>query len=431
MKDKKKISGLYRQMLLITILPLICMGVVIMAFFYKGFEASMQKEVKNEMKNMAFSIEEAYDSIYPGDYMLVGENYLAVVKGESVLNGHTGYIDSIHKESSMEISLFYEDARILTTLTDGNGERIVGSTAHTIVINDVLKGGRESFYPKADIGGSKYFAYYKPICNSDGSVVGMIELGKPASDIDRMILKAVLPILIIVAAATILVAFITFSYATGITKTIKTLDNSLNSIAAGNLTSDMDAQVLKREDELGHIANSIKYMQKELKNLVEQDALTGIANRRSGEKYLRSLIKQSAANGTKFVVVIGDIDLFKKVNDTFGHEGGDTALKGVAAILKKNVKKSEMAARWGGEEFLIVFRDCTLSLAYERLENILEEIRNTEFDYTDRSIRVTMTFGMQEGSGDMTIETLVRLADELLYKGKQNGRNQICTSDLE
>ena len=85
MKDKKKISGLYRQMLLITILPLICMGVVIMAFFYKGFEASMQKEVKNEMKNMAFSIEEAYDSIYPGDYRLVGENYLAVVKGESVL----------------------------------------------------------------------------------------------------------------------------------------------------------------------------------------------------------------------------------------------------------------------------------------------------------------------------------------------------------
>ena len=122
--------------------------------------------------------------------------------------------------------------------------------------------------------------------------------------------------------------------------------------------------------------------------------------------------------------MLGDIDFFKKVNDTYGHECGDIVLSEVATILNKNMRNQGFVARWGGEEFLLVFENCNLDEAVNKLEHILDEIRKKEISYKDEIVRITMTFGICQGSTD-DMDDVIRMADSKLYEGKAGGRNQI------
>ena len=123
-------------------------------------------------------------------------------------------------------------------------------------------------------------------------------------------------------------------------------------------------------------------------------------------------------------MVLGDIDFFKKVNDVYGHACGDQVLIEISQIMKKNLKGKGFVCRWGGEEFLIVYRDHKVEKAVKELEKLLQEIRETEIEYQQEKVHVTMTFGMVQGTMD-TPDSMLSEADQKLYIGKQNGRNQI------
>ncbi len=187
----------------------------------------------------------------------------------------------------------------------------------------------------------------------------------------------------------------------------------------------MDASVLKRSDELGEMSRYIITTQKSLQALVEQDILTGLNNRRSGEKLLLEVQKEFVKAKSPYCVVIGDIDYFKYVNDTYGHECGDVVLKEVSACLKGHMQGKGFAARWGGEEFLLVYTRCRLPRGLQFLEGLMEDIRNMSVSYQEeKDIHITMTFGIVEGSGDK-INHIIKEADTRLYFGKDSGRNQI------
>ena len=129
-----------------------------------------------------------------------------------------------------------------------------------------------------------------------------------------------------------------------------------------------------------------------------------------------------------FGVAIMDIDDFKKINDGYGHNAGDFVLKRFAGIVDGIVRKCEgqiVAGRWGGEEFLFVFQNKNGDQANEVLHDILKRIRGMGIPYQSDWIHVTMTFGLEEYSGEKDMETIIRAADQKLYHGKENGRNQI------
>ena len=161
-----------------------------------------------------------------------------------------------------------------------------------------------------------------------------------------------------------------------------------------------------------------------LHTLVEQDALTSLANRRSGDKKLREIVRDSAATGKDFCIAIGDIDFFKKVNDTYGHECGDLVLKNVAYRLRSHMHGSGIASRWGGEEFLLIFEDKNVEESMKILDEIMDDIRTLENEYDGHRIKVTMTFGLTRGNTE-DVTALLRSADEKLYEGKTTGRNRI------
>lgn len=161
---------------------------------------------------------------------------------------------------------------------------------------------------------------------------------------------------------------------------------------------------------------------KQLEKLSKTDALTGLANRRSiEERYTQTEALQEG-----YSLVIGDIDDFKMVNDTYGHNVGDTVLQSVAEVFKNTVRSEDIVCRWGGEEFLIFLPKCTSADAAHIAQRILESVRVTDMFTSERNIfHITMTLGVATARTGMEFTQVVKEADDNLYYGKQHGKNQV------
>ena len=159
------------------------------------------------------------------------------------------------------------------------------------------------------------------------------------------------------------------------------------------------------------------------------DALTGLYNRYEINNFLVEAFANYTNHNTPLSVCMGDIDNFKQINDTCGHNTGDYILKTVAQIMNNNIRKSsDFLGRWGGEEFLLVM-PANQRVCFERVEVLRQLIQNTAFEFGGRRIAVTITFGVAgAGKNTPTPEALVELADQMLYQGKRAGRNRTISS---
>lgn len=162
-----------------------------------------------------------------------------------------------------------------------------------------------------------------------------------------------------------------------------------------------------------------------MKQMAAIDPLTGLSNRRGMEEYIASQIKDPTGNEGFINFAIGDIDFFKKVNDTYGHAAGDDLLKQLAAIFQEFMLTKGRVARWGGEEFLFVFLGVNGDQSKIDLEELRRRVEKTTFHSGEQELHVTMTFGMEEYSYGDSYETSISEADEKLYRGKESGRNQV------
>jgi two-component system, cell cycle response regulator len=172
------------------------------------------------------------------------------------------------------------------------------------------------------------------------------------------------------------------------------------------------------------------FLRNRLEESVEQsitDSLTGLHNRRYLEGHLKTLVGQSLATGRALTVLIADIDHFKSVNDTFGHDGGDAVLREFAHRFKRNTRGIDLAGRLGGEEFLIIMPDTDIARGTAVAERLRACVAADEFVIAGpRRLRVTASVGIATMErADDTPETLFKRADQALYVAKRNGRNQV------
>lgn len=162
--------------------------------------------------------------------------------------------------------------------------------------------------------------------------------------------------------------------------------------------------------------------------IATHDALTGLYNRHS----LRKLFDELEKGNELFCVIMGDIDDFKKINDTYGHDCGDIVLKTVAGVVTKNMGEGDIACRWGGEEFLIIMRG-SREECFKRISLVKAQINELKIDHESSRVHVTMTFGFADSDEDIQnetaaaphIESLISMVDKRLYKGKTSGKNVI------
>lgn len=163
-----------------------------------------------------------------------------------------------------------------------------------------------------------------------------------------------------------------------------------------------------------------------LKRLANVDPLTGLKNRRCMMNFLKENVESENADKVEnAVIVIGDIDFFKRFNDHYGHACGDEVLTQLSALFTDYMEGKGEVARWGGEEFLLVFTDCSLKQGIEYMDNLIHRIRLMDIRYGGEVLHVTMTFGMSEYDPERTIDAIINNADKKLYFGKQNGRNRV------
>jgi len=172
-------------------------------------------------------------------------------------------------------------------------------------------------------------------------------------------------------------------------------------------------------------SHAIEVALNSLDRLATRDQMTGLSNRRAGEQTLTSAHKNSLTSSNPYSVLMVDIDFFKKVNDVFGHDVGDEAIKAVANVLNTAVRGGDVACRWGGEEFLCILKEADVDMA----TLVAERIRSTVEAMVIPVVgKITVSIGVAtwlEGATHASFQELIKIADQGLYAAKQGGRNQV------
>ncbi|MFR2552741.1 MAG: GGDEF domain-containing protein, partial [Clostridioides difficile] len=134
---------------------------------------------------------------------------------------------------------------------------------------------------------------------------------------------------------------------------------------------------------------------------------------------------------TSISLILGDIDDFKVINDTYGHEAGDFVLTVISSIIKKNCRQIDTVSRWGGEEFLIMLTNTPIEGAKILSERIRKEIKEFDFNYKEHKIKCTITLGVVEVNSNISLEENISLADKAMYEGKNLGKDCSVVSTMK
>jgi two-component system cell cycle response regulator len=195
-------------------------------------------------------------------------------------------------------------------------------------------------------------------------------------------------------------------------------------------------ECLSKEHVIGHIlAQVIRHSiarQHQLQNAQTQaltDALTGIGNRRAFDWELERHLGDFRRHGTRFTIMLLDLDHFKSVNDSYGHDLGDQVLQGISGVLSKTLRETDLAARYGGEEFGVILPRTPVSEAYGVAERVRENLAQAEWKVQRGALRVTTSAGLAEVRSGDDESSLLRRADKSLYAAKRAGRNRCCWHD--
>lgn len=418
---KKSLMGTFNY---IIILPVFFIGIVMAGISYILIKKNVYYEIRSGMENEAYTIANTYDVMYPGYYELVkAENLMALKKGEHYLTND--FIDNIKEDTGLEITIFYNDIRMITTLYSDN-KRITGSKMNSAIKKDVLDNGYSKFYDDVRIEEERFFAYYLPVHNGSENIIGAICILKPANQIHSKFTKQVIPLIAMIIAGVVIITYLNYLYFGKLNKNFKHIRNFLGEVTGGNLKAEMNREALAREDEIGDVAKASVNMQRSLRNLIVKDSLTDLYNRRYCNQNLKNISEQYIKTGEPYTLAIADIDFFKKVNDTYGHTAGDEVLVSVAQIMKKSMAGKGFAARWGGEEFLLVYTGCDMETTLTYLEMLVEAIREMCVEYDDKVIKITISIGVATGNGD-SVDKVLCTADNRLYHAKKEGRDRVVS----
>jgi diguanylate cyclase (GGDEF)-like protein len=180
------------------------------------------------------------------------------------------------------------------------------------------------------------------------------------------------------------------------------------------------AQWMRQHREARYLAEQV----------ARQDALTQLNNRRAFLEAAHPLLDTAARHDRPLSLVMMDIDHFKSINDRYGHKIGDEALVAVANLLKRMSRSSDVVARWGGEEFILLLPESDVQQAANHAERLRRGMSEMRVLSGDSVLTMTSSFGIAGRAADMSLEAMIDAADVLLYEAKRRGRNQVCSVPL-
>ncbi|MCH5267916.1 MAG: methyl-accepting chemotaxis protein [Lachnospiraceae bacterium] len=265
-KEKKRIFTFSNKILLLCIAPMVIICVLITFFSRQSLTDSVENEIEGALEIVAISLDETYSNLYKGDYEQ--DKSGRVTKGGVAISKNSQLIDGIKEHTDFEITLYFNELRLLTTLKRETGTPATGTEADPEVYERIMRG--DSFFrPDVSLYGKTYYVYYQPLCNQDGTVVGGIAVAKDASLVKKSITaqtRRITIISIVLLAITCVVIVLLASRTVSVMKAIKQF---LAQLAEGEFRIKPAQKYLSRNDELGDIFTSSVQLQNELCKIVD------------------------------------------------------------------------------------------------------------------------------------------------------------------
>lgn len=333
-KNKNLLTSIIIQLLAMALVPLVILGAVCVVTAGKSLREGLQEEALTQMKATCVAAKAAYDNMNDGDYYL-GEND-ELMKGDYNITQNESGIDALTEGMNSDITIFYGDTRRATSLKDiATGNRIVGTQASAAVAETVLK-GQEYSATDLMVNGKNYYAYYIPLKNPDGSIVGMVFAGEPSAGIDQFITSkiilvtgAVVVVLLVAIAVVVLVSI-------SIVKAVKRAQEAIDNLAKGNLAYTVDTVILRRKDEIGDMGRGVKECIASLRDIVcgiqehSRDVLA------SGDS-LETVAIRSSQNAAEIAHAVDDISQ-GAVSQAEEIEDANTKINDMGQIIEQIVE---------------------------------------------------------------------------------------------
>lgn len=256
------------KILWISLLPLLLLGMILFLVFADRIANGIYDEAYVGMNATTLAVRDIFETGNDGPYHLDENGELW--KGDTLnISQATGIVDHIKKNTGMDVTVFWGDTRILTSLENADGERQIGTTASEVVTRQVLEKGEPFYDRNVDVLGTKYIVYYTPFYQEGSSeIVGMVFLGTPQETVSVIINKVRLQMLLIIVVALIFVAITTYLIVNNIVRALKRSMGFLAELTDGNLNVEIDKVTLKRKDEIGDVGREIAKLSEYLKKTV-------------------------------------------------------------------------------------------------------------------------------------------------------------------
>jgi len=330
-------------------------------------------------------------------------------------------LSHVKEEKDIDLVVVYEggklkvlgegDPTLLPSVLKTEGLKITGSPLKPV------------FVFRYDLGGGKEVFFVKRVNYDLVFILGYL------------FLLALIPLLNLVVSARFLrevieeIAFLkrlSRQFSEGRFERIEELRKSIESSKRKDELYELKVAILKMVENLTGLIEKTKREKSLYETMALTDPLTGLYNRRMFMELAKKELSRAQRYGEPLSLVLLDIDHFKKINDTYGHDAGDLAIRHVAEILRKNLRSADVVARWGGEEFVILLPKTELEEAVKVAEKLRRLVEGDLLKLPDgKTVRLTFSAGVSTFREGESLDQLLKEADEALYEAKRKGRNRV------
>lgn len=249
------------------VLPVLLLGAVVILISLTVVKGALVQEIEDALRSAATATFAAYDQ-NAGEYLEAQNG--DIWKGSYNISKSESIVDSIKEKSGMEVTFFYGDRRIMSSAVDKNGDRILGSPAGEMVKKQVLEKGEEYFSKSVSIDGTMYYGYYMPVCQEQGDTpIGMIFVGSNKGQKDAAVNKIIYAIIAVTVLVMIICIAAAIIFAGSLTSSLKKSIGLVQSVAKGDLKTQVDKHLLGRKDEIGDLSRAIKALEDEMAKSIE------------------------------------------------------------------------------------------------------------------------------------------------------------------
>jgi methyl-accepting chemotaxis protein len=260
-------TGIVMKLVAMSVLPVVLLGIILTVSGQGNLRKGIKKEIYEGLKTAAFAVQGAYDAAGNGDFTMLESGN--VIKGMFVVSGNYSLADKLSSKSGTEVSLYYGNKIIVTSLKDSQGGRMMDEAINADIEETVLKKGKEYFSDDIILGNKHYYGYYLPVLNEDSSIAGMVFTGKDSvevnsaltSDAVRMILLSVVVILVALAFTAVM--------SLAIARALKHMIKLFGKVADGDLAEWNEGKGIRRSDEIGVMLQGITKLRKSLSDIIK------------------------------------------------------------------------------------------------------------------------------------------------------------------